>query len=149
MRKKNKGKPKEYIWFTAQGEEDNKPLIFRGREHIPADVTESDYPFLLSIYWPYDAVNESGMPDEETEEAHVDFEDALNKLDSPNLGFLMLIVTGNGRKEWHWYVVNDEVWMNRFNELLADYPVFPIQIEADNEPDWALYHSFISGLVKN
>jgi len=134
------------VWFTATGEEDGKPLIFRGRQNVPAGVTESDYPTLLSIFWPYEAADESGMPDEETNDDQIDLEDALEVLDSPGVSFQMLVVTGNGRKEWHWYVSDVEEWMTRVNELLAGHSAFPIEIVNYLEPDWAMYHGFISGV---
>ena len=99
MSKKNRRKPQEEVWFTAGGEEDSKPLVFRGRQNVPPSVVESDYPTLVSIFWPYEPANESGMPDEETNDAQIELEDALDALDSPGISFLMLVITGNGRKE--------------------------------------------------
>lgn len=141
----NKSNDQEEVWFTAEGEEDGKPLVFRSRV-VPSGIVESDYPTLLSIFWPYEPANESGMPDEETLDAQIELDDALDELDSLGVSFLMLVVTGNGRKEWHWYVSDGKEWMNRLNELLAGRRVFPIEIESRYEPDWALYHGFISGM---
>ena len=136
----------EDVWFTANGEEDERPMVFRGRQNVPSGIVESDYPTLMSIVWPYEAANESRMPDEETNEAQIELEDAIDPLDSPGVSFLMLVVTGNGRKEWHFYVSDAEEWMERLNGLLAGHQVFPIEIESSHESDWALYHGFISGV---
>jgi hypothetical protein len=136
----------EEAWFTATSKEDGKPLIFGVRQHVPLGVVESDYPTLLSVSWHYEPANESGMPNEETNDAQIEMEDALEELDSPEISFLMLVVTGNGRKEWHWYVSDIKIWTSRLNELLTGYQVFPIQIENNHEPDWALYHDFVSGV---
>lgn len=136
----------ESLWFTANGEEDGKPLIFRGRQAAPAGVTESDYPFLMTVYWPYDPANEQGMPDGTTNVAQVEFEDAVSDLDLPGLSILMLVVTGNGRKAWHWYASDVDAWMEKLNDLLMHYPEVPISIENSPEPDWILYHGFMSGV---
>ena len=146
MRKKRGRKAPEDLWFGAEGEEEGKPLIFRGRQHVPSGIAESAYPTRVSIYWHYEPANDSGMPDEETNDAHSELENALDRLDSPEFSYLMLIVTGNGRKEWHWYVSGVEAWKNKLNELLENHPVFPILIEKNDEADWALYHDFMSGL---
>ena len=146
MSKNNRRKPQEEVWFTAEGEEEGKPLVFRGRQNAPPGVVESDYPMLVSIFWHYEPANESGMPDNETNEAQIELEDALDALDSPGISFLMLVVTGNGRKEWHWYVSDVDTWMAKLKESLAGRAAFPIEIENSHEPDWALYHSFISGV---
>jgi hypothetical protein len=133
-------------WFTATGDEDGKPLIFRSRIKEFSDTTESDYPYLITIRWYYETDDESGMPNEETNNAQIDLEDALEPLDSEALSVLMLVVIGNGRKEWHWYASDVEVWMSKFNELLANHPEYPIEIENSYEPNWSLYHNFISGV---
>ena len=145
MRKKRQPERLEDVWFGAEGEEEGKPLIFRGRQYVPSGAVEPAYPTRVSIYWPYEPENESGMPDEETEDAQYEMEDALESLDSGERSYLMLVVTGNGRKEWHWYVSDVEAWGERLHELLAEHPVFPIRIEKSLEPDWALFRDFISG----
>lgn len=146
MTEKSKHEGREDVWFTAEGEADGKPLIFRGRQHVPAGIIEAGYPYLVSIFWPYEPENDSGMPDRKTEDAQVEFEDVMDGLDSPGMGFLMLVVTGNGQKEWHWYVSDVDAWMARMNESVAGHPAFPIEIESSHEPDWATYHDFISGV---
>ncbi len=136
----------EDIYFTATGEEEGKPLIFRSLKSVPEGSVESDYPFLISVYWPYTPANEVGMPDIDTNEAQIVFEDVLENLDKSGISHLMLVVTGNGRKEWHWYARNIEDWMQRLNDSLAEKPVFPIEIEHSRQPDWSLYHNFVSGV---
>lgn len=146
MSERKNHQEQENIYFMAEGEEDGKPLIFRSLHHIPSGIIESDYPNLVTISWYYEPENESGMPDTETNNIQIELEEALEALDSPGVSLLMLVVTGNGRKEWHWYVLDVDAWINKLNELLADYPPFPIQIENHYQPDWALYHTFISGV---
>jgi Family of unknown function (DUF695) len=135
---------KEDTWFTATGDEEGKPLIFRSR--VKSSVQEANYPNLVTVYWDYETTNESGMPDEEINEFHISFEDTLQPLDSEALSHLMLVVTGNGRKEWYWYASDVIVWMERFNELLTRHPEYPIEIENTFEPDWSFYHNFISSV---
>lgn len=88
------------LYFTATGEEGGKPLIFRSLQSVREGSSESDYPYLASVYWPYTPENDSGMPDAETNEAQIIFEDAMESLDKAGISHLMLAVTGNGRKEW-------------------------------------------------
>ena len=140
------GASAEDLYFTATGEEEGKPLIFRSLQSVPEGSVESDYPYLISVYWPYTPANEGGMPDAETNEDQIVFEDALENLDKSGVSHLMLVVTGNGRKEWHWYVKDIEDWMQRLNDSLAGKPVFPIEIENSKQPDWSLYHNFVSGV---
>lgn len=58
----------------------------------------------------------------------------------------MLVVTGNGRKEWIWYFSDLESWIDEFNNLLTNCPVYPIEIETNTDPEWSTYHNFIAGV---
>lgn len=135
---------KKDIYFTATGEIDGLPLIFRSS--LKTGVHEPDYPYLVTVYWDYETDDKNGMPTEETNEAQVIFEDALEPLQAEAFSHLMLVVTGNGQKEWNWYVSDVESWMEQFNELISDHPDYPLEIENSFEPDWASYHNFISGV---
>ena len=136
----------ENLYFTAQGEQDGKPVIYRSLEKVPKNQKESDYPNLINIYWPYDVDANNGMPDSTTNDNQIAFEDAIESLDQNGISHLMLVVTGNGRKEWIWYVKDVENWMNQLNEKLSGHDVYPIEIEIDQDPEWVTYHNFISGV---
>ena len=134
------------LYFTAQGEQDGKPVIYRSLERVPENQKESDYPNLINIYWPYDVDANNGMPDPTTNDNQITFEDAIESLDQSGISHLMLVVTGNGRKEWIWYVKDVESWMNQLNEKLAGHDVYPIEIEIDQDPEWSTYHNFVAGV---
>ncbi len=136
----------ENVYFTAQGKQAGKPVIYRGMEKVPTGQKESDYPTLINIYWPFEANANNGMPETQTNADQIKFEDALEQLDQNGVSHLMLVVTGNGRKEWIWYVKDEEEWMSKFNALLAGHPVYPIEIEISEEPTWSTYHDFVAGM---
>jgi hypothetical protein len=136
----------ENIYFTAQGEQDGKPVIYRSLENVPKGQKESDFPNLINIYWPFALEVNNGMPDSKTNENQIAFEDAIESLDKNDISHLMLVVTGNGRKEWIWYVKDVDSWLNRLNELLQGHEVYPIEIEIDQDPEWSTYHNFVSGV---
>lgn len=132
----------EDIYFTATGQEDGKPLIFRSLKDVPEGIDKADFPHLISITWRYDADANNGMPRADENNAQIVFEDALLPLDANKISRLMLVVTGNGRKVWHWYVRDVENWMEEFNRALTGQPVYPIEITHTTEPDWRLYRDF-------
>lgn len=90
----------ENIYFMAEGEEEGRPVIYRSMKSVPDGEEESDFPTLINIYWPYDKDKNNGMPDQSTNAKQVAFEDAIIPLDANGISHLMLVVTGNGRKEW-------------------------------------------------
>lgn len=136
----------ENIYFTATGEQEGRPVIYRSMQSVPAGEKESDFPTLINIYWPFEKEENNGMPDQNTNEKHIAFEDVIASLDVNGTSHLMLVVTGNGRKEWIWYVKDSNKWMDKFNELLTGYEVYPIQIEMERDPEWSTYHNFVSGV---
>ncbi|MGQ3210646.1 MAG: DUF695 domain-containing protein [Shinella sp.] len=135
----------EDVFFLASGEEDEKPLIFRSLSAVPTGVREADLPNHVAIVWPYDSQS-NGMPNSDTNIAQIAFEDALETLDVNTVGRLVLIVTGNNRKEWHWYVKDFDDWMVQMNQMLEMQPLYPIEIMHFYEPDWALHKNFVEGV---
>jgi Family of unknown function (DUF695) len=128
-------------WATATGREDDLPLIFRFRQHIPVAVHRSaDFSTLINIYWRYDGTANNGMPPSEDNEHQIEFEDAMAPIDEQDgLGYLMLVVTGNSRKEWIFYTNDVSVWLDRFNEILVGHAVYPVEIETSTDPNWSTW----------
>ncbi|WP_175543838.1 DUF695 domain-containing protein [Atopomonas hussainii] len=134
------------IYFTATGEEDGRPVIYRSMQSVPDGESESDYPNLVNVYWAFDVEPNNGMPDRDSNDKQIAFEDALADLDVSGTSHLMLVVTGNGRKEWIWYVKDVERWLEKLNSLLAGTEVYPIEIETSHDPEWAAYHHFVAAV---
>ena len=126
-------------WSTAQGEDEGSPLLIRVREGNPSDKLKAEYPILVNVYWPFDGLPDSGMPNSEVLDAQSDFEERLDRLDSPEYGYLVLVITAKNRKEWIWQVADTKVWLDQFNLLLNGHPVVPIEIETNNDPAWGTY----------
>ncbi len=133
----------EGTYFTATGQEDGKALIFRSLKAVPAGVHEADLPNRVIILWPYEA-DLNGMPDADANSAQIAFEDALMPLDVNEIGRQVLVVTGNNRKEWHWYVKDFDSWMAQLNQRLATSPAYPIDISHTYEPQWSSYKDFLA-----
>ena len=129
------------IWATATGSEDGLPLIFRFRQHLPVAIRSStDFPTLINVYWRYVGNDSNGMPSAEDNEQQILFEDAIDSIDEQDgLGYLMLVVTGNSRKEWIFYTNDVPAWLDRFNALLTGHAVYPIEIETSTDPDWSTW----------
>lgn len=134
------------IYFTATGQEDGLPLVFRSLKSVPEGINQADFPNLISIIWQYNADENNGMPNADENDAQIEFEDALQHLDLNKISRLMLVVTGNGRKEWHWYVRDAEGWMETLNQALVGQRPYPIEITHTLEPDWSLYRNFVANV---
>lgn len=67
----------ENIYFTATGEQEGKPVIYRSMQNVPGGEKEADFPTLINIYWPFEKEENNGMPDQSTNEKQIGFEDAI------------------------------------------------------------------------
>ena len=130
---------KNYFGGTAKID-DQRSLIFVGKE-IPNNYR--DYPDLISIYWDYEPVNEGGMPDDATVKVQREFENLVKFLDIESVSHQVLTMTGNGEKEWHWYVKDRNTWLQEFNQALQGHIQYPIELEVEYQPNWDFYQGFI------
>ena len=134
----------EDVWFTATAEQDGRTIIFRSRKGPPCGVAIHEFPVHVSVLWPYKPANDGGMPDAATNAGQIDLEDALIALDHAGHSHLMLVITGNGAKEWIWYARDFDDWIGRLNGALRAHPAYPIDIEYQSDPEWSLYRDFIN-----
>ena len=133
-------------WLIAQGEEDGLPLLFRMRELLPAGVEPESYPHLVNIIWQFDSTG-SGMPADDLVDRMNEFEDRLDAVEGGAIGYLMVSITGNGRKEWLWYVNDTDRYMQRVNRVLSGSGArFPVDFQSTQDPTWETFRSFISGV---
>ena len=136
--KKDVGDP----WTIAEGNEDGLPVLYRLRGCVPDGISISKYPYLLSILWHYETKEESGMPSKDTNEQQLAFDDALDEMDNTGQGTLMLVVTGNGRREWIWYVSNPQDWLASLHTCLVGHPVYPLDIQQSEDSEWNTWKTF-------
>jgi hypothetical protein len=130
------------VWATATGEDGGLPVVFRYRQNRPFAMGATPYPSALRVLWEFDASVRNGMPSPDTNELQVVFEDALAPIGEGETGFLMLVFTGNGRKEWLYYVTDPGVWLDRLNALLVGHQPYPLQIEDWPDDDWSTWQDF-------
>ncbi|MEQ1405298.1 DUF695 domain-containing protein [Neorhizobium sp. Rsf11] len=131
-------------YFTATGNEDGKLLIFRSITAVPHGIEKAQFPNRVNIIWHFDPSN-NGMPGAEVNEKQIEFEDAIQPLNVNDLGRQMLVVTGNGRKEWYWYVRDLSACRSELGQRIADH-TYPITITSAYDPDWSLCEDFIAGV---
>jgi hypothetical protein len=129
-------------WSLATGEENGKMLICRIRLQAPGFATRSTFPRLLVVLWPFNSPN--GLPIPEDLERMTELEGLLQApLEETRQGFLSVIVTGNGLREWQWYVRDAKSTMELVNRTLGELQPFPVQFSFQDDPDWAVYGRFL------
>jgi hypothetical protein len=114
---------------TWEATQHGNPMTYRG-------ITEPNekcrrFPHRIGVFWEYEDFN-NGLPAPDVNDAQNQLEDALDELENENSGILSLVVFGNGRKEWHWYVADIDTWINGLNECLHDHEPYPAETPATN-----------------
>lgn len=84
------------------------------------------------------------MPGAEDYERMLVLEHRLEKLEGPDVGFMMLSVTGNSRKKWILYVRSDDVFLSALNSQLQGEARFPIEVQSAPDPEWRNYFHLLS-----
>lgn len=138
----------EDTYFMASGEEHGKPLIFRSMTTVPVGVHEADLPNRVIIRWRYET-DLNGMPAADSYSRQNALEDALMPLDVNAIGRQVIVVTGDDRKEWHWYVKDFDSWMAELNRKLAASSAYPIEISHTYEPEWSSFKSFLAEVKRS
>ena len=130
----------------AEGQEDGLPVYFRFRDNAPVGVEISEFPRLMNVYWRCESPENEGMPTAALHDQMTEFEMLLDPIEGPNLGFMVLSITGNHRKEWIWYIRNDQKFLDQLNAALSGKPPFPIEIEGADDPGWKSYLSLLDAV---
>ena len=52
--------------------------------------------------------------------------------------------TGGGQKDWTFYTRHLPSFGERLNECLAPYPMLPLEIHCEEDPDWSDYHEMLA-----
>src|SRR5262245_6687514 len=133
------------LWQVATASDEGHPIIIRFRVQVPIGVQTDNFPTLVKIHWSYDGSARNGLPGTEDQDRHVEFEEATRPInENEKLGFLMLVVTGNSRKEWIHYVKDLDAWLACLSELVGSHDTYPIEIGTMEDPAWKAWRNVAS-----
>lgn len=130
-------------WSTAVSEDRSSghAVIFRYASETFDDSTRLRQPNLIRLTWQYEG--EAGMPQSETRERMDALEDAIAlAVEADGFARLVLVSTGEFRREWTYYVGPTTEFMNRLNRGLADHPRYPIEIRMSEDLGWEKFEEF-------
>jgi Family of unknown function (DUF695) len=137
-------KPEEWSIVTLRNEELGQAAVMRVRFERPNRGDLATLHLAIVVKWPYESANQ--MPPPEANEQQLQFERALDPLMPSEFSELAHVSTGVGLKEWIFYARDKEVFMRRFNELLAGHPIYPLEIEFYDDPNWQVWADLVRPL---
>lgn len=127
-------------WWTAPTESESGRLIMvTGRVDVDKFRANPRYSIRVELSWAYEG-DASGMPDQGTSELMEQVQERLQRaFHKDPVAVLTGIYTGDDRRDWVFYTTSTHIFGRKLNESLADLPLLPLQVYAENDPDWAEY----------
>ena len=123
-------------WTLMKANGPEGTALFRVRTDKPAEARIAEFATCVQIRWPYEG-EAAGLPSKADAEWMDLFESRLvDLIYGEGVSYLMLVTTGFNLKEWLFYTTAHEAFMERFNDLLADLPRFPLEIAFIADPEW-------------
>lgn len=128
-------------WFTVPTSDDNgNTIIVTGRCDVEKYRSRGRNNIRVEVSLPYTPGGELGFPDDATAELLEQITDTFAaELKGKNTALLTGIYTGAGRRDWVFYTFSTDAFNGFLNRALAQFPVLPLEIYAENDPDWAEY----------
>ncbi len=128
-------------WWTAPAESDDQRLIMvTGRRDVSKFRSNPKFSIRIEISWVYNDADSATMPnDADAETMGCATDNFIAILDKDPVAILTGIFTGAGERTWVFYTLSTNIFQKKLNEALSDLPLLPLQITAENDPDWEAY----------
>lgn len=128
-------------WWTAPAEApDGRLIMVSGRRDINKFRQNTKFSIRINISWQYSDSPEAGMPSAHDAEIMGRATDALAEVfDKDPVAVMTGIYTGAGAREWVFYTTSTHIFQKKLNQALAELPLLPLKITAENDPDWLEY----------
>lgn len=128
------------IWWTAPTEaESGRTVIVTGRDRVEPWKDSGRYTARVDVSWRYQS-RPDGMPEDDDARLMEQATDALKEaFRKENCAIMTGIYTGDGERDWVFYVRNLRAFGIVFNKALEELPTIPMLIEAADDPQWEEY----------
>lgn len=128
-------------WFTFPATDDNgRTIIVTGRVDVDKYRSRERNSIRVEVTLPYTPEGDLGFPGEKDAELLEKITDAFEEgLKGKNTALLTGIYTGAGERNWVFYTFSTDVFGTFLNRTLTPFPLLPLKIYAENDPDWAEY----------
>lgn len=129
--------PSDEDWDLARLTGDGSDRIARFLRRLPDEETRERMPWLASLRWTYHPRDDSGMPREADLEQMVEFGARFTAaVERAGFGCEAASITGDGLKEWRFYVTGPDAVRSTLRLVLTGLPPCPVQLEVVQDPDW-------------
>ena len=127
-------------WFSGMALNDaEQPVFITGRDDIEEFRNCGKLKERVEIYWKYEA-SANGMPTEKEADLMNKAQEALRTVvEKDKLAILTGVYTGNNERTMVFYARTANVFGERLNDALKNFPLLPITIYVEKDPEWNEY----------
>lgn len=136
-------------WWTAPAESESGRLIMvTGRRDVDTFRKNPRFSIRVDVSWKYEG-DASGMPVKSESELMEQVQEVLVKAFKKDpVAVLTGVYTGDGERNWVFYTLSTHIFGRKLNESLAEFPLLPIQVSCENDPEWAEYDEMAEAEIK-
>lgn len=137
-------------WWTAPAESENGQLIMvTGRDDIKKFRSNSRFKIRIEVTWPYADALPDGMPNSETAAMIGEITDRFQEcLKKDPVAVLTGMFTGAGERNWIFYAISTNIFQKKLNEVLDPFPLLPLEIVCENDPQWEQYDEMTEARIE-
>jgi hypothetical protein len=131
------------VWATAisTNRQNGRKIVFRYAKELRPAFNRHSQPIRVIVVWKY--CSESGQPEASEHQQMNLLEDSIARFrDQENFATLAIVSTGEGLREWTYYVHSEDEFIARLDAALTEMPPFPIEIHVAHDRDWEAYEQF-------
>ncbi len=127
-------------WWTAPAESENGSLIMvSGRTDVEKFRTNPRFTIRVEVTWSYEG-NASGMPSDDVSRLMEQVQEVLEETFRKDpVAVLTGVFTGDNERNWIFYTLSTHIFGRKLNESLEQFPLLPLKIYTENDPDWLEY----------
>ncbi|WP_374710566.1 DUF695 domain-containing protein [Massilia pseudoviolaceinigra] len=104
---------------------------------MPGTSSRQAIPWLVVVRWEYDGSENNGMPQTEESQGMLMLEAALGKIERPAFCVEAYRRIGAGIREFVYYVVDTDKFLEEFIDYVAGDPLYPIEIKFYKDEAWS------------
>jgi hypothetical protein len=132
------GTTEKTSFLLGETEEDGFPVVYSILEDLPPESRRSYLPHLMVISWKYDGAQYNGMPDQDSNQRILHLRRLLgDTFEDKDRSAFAYHRTGNGLKEFVYYVADTREFIDELNRILRHLPRFPIDITFYEDREWS------------
>ena len=137
--------PAVETWSTATATRpsDGWVLVYRFADRLSPELKKSNQPERVTITWRY--VGSNGLPATSERKSMDALEDVINGL-GPNTATLVIVDTGNNRRQWVYYVESASSFVGAVRNLQSKASAVPLEFETAPDPSWTFHVSFVRSI---